>query len=1218
MVIDLSLLASSSRASLRLCWVGGVLGLTQTQLARAETCTPTFPVSSSADTTPRPWSMTAESDVKIEILLSETPEEASLDDGSLIVWTRRTGRVFGRWDYAEGRLTFTADGAGWLPGDQVVVQAGRSFMLASGDEACPWTTTFLVAGDDGDGTLFLAAQSVENVGTEPRDIITADLDNDGWLDLVVPSGDGTLHLVFNQGCALRPIGWENATEFCVTWSARRKTINLRDPETGEALIAYAVQAVDVDMDGSVDLVVPGKIVATGEDGTRLLLLRNNGLGDFETVAAYDVPAGPRNVDSADLNGDGAIDLVVVSEDAYTVSVLLGDPARPGEFVPSVTDPIEIGYAPRDVRLIDLDGDGVLDALVTQLEDGPDEPAPQGWIHRLMNDGSGALQGSGSGAEGGGVVELPAANGVPCWAYDLDIADLDQDGQPEVVLPAHNCGDVLLYDLVNPPTSMGLRGGAKLWGPALGDVDKDGLGEILAVASSAGMRVYLVRLKNGVWVEDTSLSFGIAASRGVVLADFDRNGTLDAAVISDVEWGEIAFVANAIDVDQDGFSAKDGDCDDLRPEVYPGAPEEIPGDDAHSYGIDNNCDGATDEGTRWSDDDGDTFTEDGIPSDCDDDDDQSNPAALEILDGADNDCDGVVDELAYATACLCTSAGPPGPWALVVLGLVLLVRRRRVVIPSALVALLCAGEASAGRRVAVVVGVSEYSADFSDLRWAGRDAEALGAVLEDEGYGGFDRVIVLQSGGAMEPTRANILTIVQEEGADLRPDDLLLFYFSGHALLRPSEDGAAQHWLVPEGATMQNLSLAGINVEELSEIMDSFSAERRVLIIDGCYTTRTTGGVQTKGELQSEDMQRGWYSVRMLAAGEGFNAIEDPSLGHSVYTYYLLEALQNPTGIADADGSGGVTAFEAHQYATPRTVARTGQRQEPALELRSGGSPDMVLSGSEALVPNRSSLGTWTPYVYKGANISATPAGGDGAEVMAPVALGLSLPPSRYYLELRDSAGERLAGIHVTLEPGLTRIEDLFAPPLREQLLLSLGAGLGGVVPLVETGAGDLLAGSSAEEGTAGVVDQRAPSVLPELAPSLQLGLSRFTGRRVGGRAALGVRMASPPAAEALNEPPRSTTVDVSVAPVYTAGRWKTAATLGPSLNLALLAGGYQPQVGTVIGPGVHADVWRVWGESRFVFVGADAWVFKMGAQDDSQSTQLSWSVQAGVSRVERR
>lgn len=88
-----------------------------------------------------------------------------------------------------------------------------------------------------------------------------------------------------------------------------------------------------------------------------------------------------------------------------------------------------------------------------------------------------------------------------------------------------------------------------------------------------------------------------------------------------------------DLDHDGFSAEDGDCDDNDWAVFPSAEELCDGKD-------NDCDGSTDEG--W-DGDGDGH----LPPSCNDGDDCNdadrniNPDAADIpYDGIDQNCDGV--------------------------------------------------------------------------------------------------------------------------------------------------------------------------------------------------------------------------------------------------------------------------------------------------------------------------------------------------------------------------------------------------------------------------------------------------------------------------------------------------------------------------------------------------------------------------------------------------
>jgi len=59
------------------------------------------------------------------------------------------------------------------------------------------------------------------------------------------------------------------------------------------------------------------------------------------------------------------------------------------------------------------------------------------------------------------------------------------------------------------------------------------------------------------------------------------------------------------------------------------------------GVDNNCNGIVDEGTVWFDDDGDGYAE--VGGDCADADPNIHPGVVETCDSIDQDCDGTVDE-----------------------------------------------------------------------------------------------------------------------------------------------------------------------------------------------------------------------------------------------------------------------------------------------------------------------------------------------------------------------------------------------------------------------------------------------------------------------------------------------------------------------------------------------------------------------------------------------
>lgn len=119
-----------------------------------------------------------------------------------------------------------------------------------------------------------------------------------------------------------------------------------------------------------------------------------------------------------------------------------------------------------------------------------------------------------------------------------------------------------------------------------------------------------------------------------------------------------------DADQDGHRPPEHggeDCDDLRADVFPGA-EEV----ASEPPVDQNCDGRFDA-------DGDGFEP---PDDCDDDDPEAHPGAVDGDPSRDLDCNGFVDDPRVIRPVSCASAASaPDAWLAALAGLLLSARLR---------------------------------------------------------------------------------------------------------------------------------------------------------------------------------------------------------------------------------------------------------------------------------------------------------------------------------------------------------------------------------------------------------------------------------------------------------------------------------------------------------------------------------------------------------------
>ncbi len=142
------------------------------------------------------------------------------------------------------------------------------------------------------------------------------------------------------------------------------------------------------------------------------------LPQFITPPTYypdGVGGDPHGLAMGDFNGDGTPDLVAVNGD--NVSVLLGNGDGTFQSLPSINIP---GSQLHTVAVGDFNGDGILDLAVAG------GPSYSGTVYVLLGNGDGTFQ-------------APVSYAVGAYPADIEVADVNGDGIPDLVVYNQNDG-----------------------------------------------------------------------------------------------------------------------------------------------------------------------------------------------------------------------------------------------------------------------------------------------------------------------------------------------------------------------------------------------------------------------------------------------------------------------------------------------------------------------------------------------------------------------------------------------------------------------------------------------------------------------------------------------------------------------------------------------------------------------------------------------------------
>jgi len=319
-----------------------------------------------------------------------------------------------------------------------------------------WPLTNLILLGDGEGGI----ESAHELGSIEDRTYTgalADLDGDGSLDVLISNEADPQRVYLNDGKGTFRLG----ASFGEGWPTRNSSV------------------VDMNGDGHPDV-----LVANRGQGSSNYLCLNDGQGGFPPANHLAIaPVSTTTITAADFDGDGLMDLLAPCRDGGQSHVHLAAEDL------SYPESARIPFGPPDASIriaqaADLDGDGALDVVAVDDRHGT--------ASIYFGQQEGGFSDAFLIQENDGTFEEVKAAGLPWRApYSLAIGDLDGDGSLDIVVGNWN-GRPHAY--VQGParefTAIPFgddQGGT--YGIDIADFDGDGMADVGLARSNAPSAVY---------------------------------------------------------------------------------------------------------------------------------------------------------------------------------------------------------------------------------------------------------------------------------------------------------------------------------------------------------------------------------------------------------------------------------------------------------------------------------------------------------------------------------------------------------------------------------------------------------------------------------------------------------------------------------------------------------------------------------------------------------
>jgi WD40 repeat protein/uncharacterized caspase-like protein len=265
---------------------------------------------------------------------------------------------------------------------------------------------------------------------------------------------------------------------------------------------------------------------------------------------------------------------------------------------------------------------------------------------------------------------------------------------------------------------------------------------------------------------------------------------------------------------------------------------------------------------------------------------------------------------------------------------------------------------------LLVGVNQYQdTSIPSLQYSALDCQGLGEALKDATEAFPAKEARIHHDFASQPPRLQIVrNSWQHIVTSAKPQDTVLFYFSGHGFFDPNSQ---QVVLCLSDTQKEHLRETGLGLQELLQWLSKCKASQQLIWLDACHSGSMTlrGSLisDRSGSLANPTSELVKVLRQKAAKSQGFYALlscdrtqqswEFPELGHGVFTYYLMRGLRGEA----ADAQGIIEADALYQYVyhqTLRYIDKTNQQIRLINQQKSSRGEKQLLGEYPLQTPKR--------------------------------------------------------------------------------------------------------------------------------------------------------------------------------------------------------------------------------------------------------------------------